>query len=191
MFRKKIVSILTALAMFSFILTTGLNNVSAIETSPSYSAKEVFQGIIAGQGDAASEFKSLWSKKNLARANEEENVKLINDVIEKMDKKKPDFFENLDVALKNKDFKSVDLLLTEGSEEFLLILNKEHSAEIADNIVDANCLVLALSMAVVLSHAAAVTFYLYTVAAGSGLDPKSANTSRESMVVDMIEVYNN
>lgn len=188
---KKLLSVVTSIALSASLFSTGLVNNVAAETAPSYSGEEIFKGVIAGQGEAAAEFDSIWSAKDLKKANKEANVEIIDNVIDIMGENNPDYFVNLEESLEAKDLKKTEDLLQEGSTEFLEILDKEYGSKIEKGVVDTNCLILALSMGAILTHAAAITFYLYVVAAGPGLNSAGDDTSREQVVLDMVETYNN
>ncbi|MBA2175827.1 sporulation delaying protein family toxin [Halobacillus locisalis] len=188
--KKSLFSVLVSIAVLVSTITISFNTVFAADGTASYTGKEIFKGVIAGQGPAAKEFSNLWSGEDLERANEKENVKLVNEVVDKMEENNPAYFKKLEKSLHSKDLKKVEKLLTKGSEDFLSTMNTDYAAEVKKGVVDTNCLVLALTMAVVVTHGAAVTFYLEVVAAGPGLDSAESDTSRESLVVDMVEAAN-
>lgn len=188
---KKLLSVVTSIALSASLFSAGLVKDVSAEFTPNYTGEEIFKGVIAGQGDAASEFGGIWSSKDIAKANKEANVEVVNEVIEIMGEKNPEYFAELEEGLASNDLKKTEALLEEGSGEFLEILEKEFGSQIESGVVDTNCLILALSMGAILSHAAVITFYLYVVAAGPGLDSAGDDTSREQVVLDMVETYNN
>lgn len=188
---KKLLSIVTSIALSVSLVSPSFGKSVAAESTPNYSGEEIFKGVIAGQGEAAAEFDVIWSDKDLKKSNQETNVEIVDNVVHIMKENNPAYFTELEQSLEDKNLKKTEALLQEGSTKFLEIIDAEYGGKIKDGVVDTNCLALALSMAVVLSHAAAITFYLYVIAAGPGLNSVGDSTSREQVALEMVEAYNN
>lgn len=185
---KKLFSVLLSVAVLFTFVGTGISTVLASsESAKEYSGEEIFRGVVIGQGEVAYEFDHLWNKKNLEIANHPENVALVDQVIAEMKEKNPNYFHDFESAIKSGDFAKTDALLVEGSEQFKNILESKASVNLDEDVVDANCLVLALNMVAVYSHAAILTFYLETLAVGPGFNSASNSTEREALVADIVE----
>lgn len=191
---KKVFFILSCVLLLSGSL---FNTASAKQEAVKYySGEEIFKGITLGQGPVAELFKERWSSKQLKVNNDKKMVAFANETIKKMKQADRYYFEQLKKAVYSENHLETKKLLKKGSDLFISTASKENKVTKKGEVSPNAGLVLGLyvvavaTTAVAVSHAGAVTFYLWKWGAGPGLDSNSSVLKQEMVIDKLIQSLN-
>lgn len=190
---KKFLSVLMIFTIligsFSFVQA---QSIAGVNDMTKFSGEEIFLGAVLGQGAFAENLKHLWVKEQYEHNNSEEVIAITNPIIAQMRQVDPAYFDTLEEVVYNKDYVKTKNILDEGATMFLSLFKEVHgemldSPDTAQPNAIVAYLAVAVSLVVVYSHAAGLTFYLAAAAVGPGFNSNGTEFDNEQLIYEVVE----
>jgi len=139
--KKLLTNVLASTIVLSAVTPTIGQTVNA-ETTQSdekenqYTGKELFKGYVFAQGEVGKKLDSKFKSSMVERLNDKDSKEFVNKTMEKMEQEDPEYFNNLQSAVYEKDPVKVDKLVTKGGKSAEQIVNKENGSKEKTQVED-------------------------------------------------------
>ncbi|PTH60927.1 sporulation delaying protein family toxin, partial [Staphylococcus arlettae] len=95
-----------------------------------------FKGYVFAQGEVGKKLDSKFKSSMVERLNDKDSKEFVNKTMEKMEQEDPEYFNNLQSAVYEKDPVKVDKLVTKGGKSAEQIVNKENGSKEKTQVED-------------------------------------------------------
>ncbi|MFA9458372.1 sporulation delaying protein family toxin [Halalkalibacter sp. AB-rgal2] len=192
----------------TLLLVTSLLNPAAIANGQKFEGEQLFRAIFFGQGEAAELFEHITQPELVDYEHTEEELELISELVNGVDKLDETLFDRLEQAIYSKNLVDVHKILQEASMHSYNVLEKigydiyanngDGEGEIACVVGPVVVIAAGVYMYVAAAHTAAVGIQVgvgaaYWVSVGawvtSSVDP-TMSLEQERIVVEVVEAIN-
>ncbi|AJG91299.1 sporulation delaying protein family toxin (plasmid) [Bacillus tropicus] len=186
---KKVRSKMIYLIVFTLFLSiaTGFSKPIQAEALHKYNGKEIFAGVVFGQGEVAKKFPEVWGSKELKSANAEKTKAATNKLLDGIEKIDPNFYKQLEKATYDKNVEDINNLLIKGGNYIKqLVPDLEATAQFSDDMQ--YCVTFAIETAIAFLF---VAIFAGTVVYSAPIDSEDASQfSNEIVIQHLVERLN-